>query len=593
MRHHDFETERKAIFQHLSETFLARCDPSDGLIHSEKYAGKDVSIHTRAVGYDIRAMAEAATAWMMCGHEAKACQALDMVLDNQDLDEDSSTWGNFKWHSDWPMALDPNAAAFIVPNLWYLYQHAGEKLPASLRERIQAALRRAYDGIQAHCCTFLYTNIVLLNQASLLCIADVLDWPRPRQVVGWAFEEWRNRIGHLGVLPEYNSLTYSAVDIHALAIMLACPAPEGLHAEVRALLRLLIAQALADYHPVIGRITGAQSRAYPADRRQRGHSCMDAILRLVLPHSHGCEQHFLAWLGVPIGMEDILPEARQLPLPRHVRAWGGGQSRLNYLGADFALASINGRGHWTGHALPFFLAYASSNRRCGLPILPREAAKVEAHAADQQDGTLLGSCCWLKKRSGEDTTSNRNFSGLNTGTPDNLLDASFRPGFFLELDGPEGRLELFDGNGDPAPTGRVPGDILLIRTDTLLVGLRFLSPSGAPRLILAEDADGERALEAEGPGEALAINDLEAAVTLAFLLEVMPREAMPIRALGAALQAGSWAFRPAAVGWELSGRSPGGKALRVTIDAQPACFWDFPGSHLSANAWCHRLQSAT
>lgn len=97
----------------------------------------------------------------------------------------------------------------------------------------------------------------------------------------------------------------------------------------------------------------------------------------------------------------------------------------------------------------------------------------------------------------------------------------------------------------------------------------------------------------KGQGEALAINDLEAAVTLAFLLEVMPREAMPIRALGAALQAGSWAFRPAAVGWELSGRSPGGKALRVTIDAQPACFWDFPGSHLSANAWCHRLQSAT
>lgn len=591
MLHRDFEEKRKAIFQQQAEAFLAKCNPADGLIHSIKHQSRDISMHSRASGYDIRATAEAATVWMFCGQEKKACQALEMVLNNQDCNPDSSTWGNFKWHSDWDMALDPNAAAFIVPHLWYLYKQAGDKLPETLQKRLKETLRMAYDGIMAHCCTFLYTNIVLLNQASLLCIADVLDWPRPRQVVGWAFEEWRNRICHLGVFPEYNSLTYGAVDIHALAIMLACPAQPGLHAEIRTLMRLLLAQAIADRHPVIGRITGPQSRAYPADRRYRGCSGMDMILHFVLPQSHECN-HFFSWLGVPIGEEDILPEVRQLPLPRTIRACAAGQSRQNYLGKDFALGSIDGRGHWTGHSLPFFLAYSSSKRRCGIPILPQEAAKVEVHNANQQEGTLLASCCWLKQRSVDSSCGTRNFSGLNTGTPDNLLDALFCPGFTIELDRVNERLELFDASGSPLQSGLLPGEILIIKTGTLLIALRFLSPYGCTKLSLEEDEEGERMLEVTGPGCGLPVSDLEEAVPLAFLLEVIPKETMSIPELGAAMLTGYCNIQTETCGWQLNCCSPAGKNLHIQINPQPAYFWDFPGSRLNANALAQKMQSA-
>ncbi|MFA6931442.1 MAG: hypothetical protein WCT05_14045, partial [Lentisphaeria bacterium] len=200
----DFESRRQDLFVRASQESLARCDPKDGIIHSVKYAGKDHSMHSRAAGYDIRAMAEAACAWMMSGNETRANLAIELILKNQDMNPDSLTWGNFKWHSDWPLALDPNAVSFIVPQLWYLDKYAGAKINPELRIKLHTALRNACDAIMAHCCTFLYTNIVLLNLASLLCIADRLDWERPRLLAAWAFEEWRNRIGHLGTLPEYN-----------------------------------------------------------------------------------------------------------------------------------------------------------------------------------------------------------------------------------------------------------------------------------------------------------------------------------------------------------------------------------------------------
>lgn len=590
VNHQDFERRRQQAFIQHAHKFLQRCDPQDGLIHSVKYKGQDVSIHTRAAGYDIRALAEAACVWSCTGHQEKAWQALELVLDNQDRNPDSLTFGNFKWYSEWPMALDPNAAAFIIPHIWHLCRHAGDNLPPALRDRLRLALRDTYDGIQAHCCTFLYTNIILLNMAAQLCIADLLEWERPRLVVGWAFEEWRNRIAHLGVMPEYNSLTYTAVDIHALAIMLACPAQPGLHQELRALMRLFISQAIADYHPGIGRITGAQSRAYPADRRLCGQSCMDTILDFVLPESGVARTNLFPWLGVPIGPEDILPEVRHLPLPRTVRAAGAGQTRQNHLGENFALASISGRGHWTGHALPFFLAFRSPHPRCAIPILPHAHPHVELHAADQQQGSLAAGCCWLKQRRARELPPARNFSGLNTGTPDNLQTVDFTPGFTLELGHSAEAPELTGIHGKALSPGKIRGTVIVISMGDIRAGFRFYAPGCTPELRLQAEDDGELVLTVDAAALPLPLSPLEEATAAAFVLEVVAQNKLTAAELADLLQALPGEMQATPNGWQLTAPSLAGPLLHLDMDARPACFWDIPGSRLNSNLWVEKLR---
>jgi hypothetical protein len=582
-----FEEMRKTAFESYARKTLEQRDPATGLIRSVKLKNKD-SMHYSAVGFDVRAMAEAACAWAVTGRDEQAWQALRFVLECQDRDPDSLTWGNFKWHSEWPLALDPNAVAFITPYLWYLYKHAGDRLPDDLRTRLLDAFRLALEGIQGHCCTFLYTNIVMLNLASRLCIADALNSPRARLLAGWSFEEWRNRIGALGVLPEYNSLTYTPVDIHALAIMLACPAQPGLHEELRALMRFFIAQAVADYHPGIGRITGPQSRAYEADRRLRGRSGMDIILSFLLPADECHFRNPFLWLGVPIGPEDILPEARNLPLPRQTGATGSGHRRCNYLGREFALGAVSGRGHWTGHSLPFFLAFKSDSERCGLPILPHAANKVEAHAADLHQGSLLAACSWLINGCEQPVPPSRNFSGLKTGGADNLLGSDFRPGFTLELGQKSDPLQLMDVAGIEILGPSVLGDVIVVTTPFVHVGFRFFST--APCEIRMEtNAEGERLLVVNGSRNGLVLNDNETAVLCGFLLEVVPVGDCRAAELAASLQTATVVLCASAHGWKMTLNSRDGHPLTMDLDARPATICEFPGYSMTANRWALSL----
>ncbi|MCF7849143.1 MAG: hypothetical protein K9M45_09850, partial [Kiritimatiellales bacterium] len=361
----DFEELRQQIFAHHAEAFLNRIDPDTGLLRVRPWRGSEKSMHSRAAGVDVRSTASAMTAWAMTGHDELAWKSLAYVLDHQDLDTDSLTYGNFKWHSEWPMALDPNALSFIIPHLWYVHRHASSRMPADLHERLQKCLRLAFDAANAHRCTIAYTNIVLLNQAARLCIADALDWPRARAVAGWEWEEWRNFVNRTGFLPEYNSPAYTGVQLEALAVMLACPASPELHAEIRTVIRHLIAESVSNYHAGIGMVTGPQSRgAY----RLRGHTLMDTIYHFVLgtpEPTDGCH----IWLGVPIGPDDLLSHVRELKLPRTTRTQTHRFRRQNYLAPDFALGSIDGEVHTTAHNTPFHLAFRTPQTSCAWPMV--------------------------------------------------------------------------------------------------------------------------------------------------------------------------------------------------------------------------------
>ncbi|HEY3397898.1 MAG TPA: hypothetical protein VGM19_09610 [Armatimonadota bacterium] len=590
-----FEELRQQAFVTEAQAALAKMDVEAGLIPAPPMA-HSAGPHSLSRGYDIRSSGEAICPLAMSGHLEEAWRSLSAVLDYQDLDPRSLTYGNFFWYSGWDRVLDPNAISFLVPHLCYVLKHKCSEMPSALQARLGEALALAVNGLNAQRITWGYTNIALLSMASKMMISDVLDDPRAYKLACWDWEEWRNHTGRLTAITEYNSLTYTWVQVHALAMMLSCPADEVLLREVRMVMRQLITSVVVDYHPVIGRITGPQSRAYLNDRRYRGRSHMDAVLHYVLGTPLAQNS---VWLGAPIGPEDILPPGRNLSLPRTTRAATHGFSRTNYLAPDFALGAASGRAGWIGHEAPFFLAYRAESPRCTVPIATRPWP--HASYASLQDGLLLGGSVWLLDATGRPPTRKPDdwrgvMSGLNTGRPDDLLeDPTVRPGYVLEL-GLRGQVRVFGADGQEITdfTASLAGAALALETESVVVGLRFLcAGDSAPTLSLGEEEDGEIVLTVRGSREGRAASARETATFGAFLLDVQSRtpDSDPA-AVARRMAAASIRVEEAPGAWQVAAPGRDNAELTLALPFTPDCFYSVDNEALTANQWAASLREA-
>ncbi|GEM_PF-3321984 len=516
----DFEKKRKEIFQQVAEKGWEGVDPVSCLVPGRKLQDKH-SVHSEACGYNLWQSSYLATAWAMTGREKLAWKVLHTICDYQDTNPGSMTYGNFLAYSGWKKALDPNAISFIIPPLWYVYKHRACVMPVSLKRKLEKSFLLAAEALNAHRGGHLYyTNIILLNLACRLCIADIIKLPRVREVAGWEWEEWRNFILRMGFIPEYNAPGYTGVQLHALSIMLACDAPKDLHQEIRNVLRQLLADAVLNYHEKIGMLTGPQSRGHYI---VRGSSLMDTIFHFVLgtpQPARGCH----LWLGVGLSPEYLLPAVRKLSLPRTNLTFSPGYLRKNYLDQEFALGSVTSTRKITNPETPVFLAYASTNPCCGIAFVP--APRYESHFAAQKKEKLLSATCWLLTKKQIDTHSRGKFSGLNTGCPHTLVpERKFQPAYRIYL-GEKGAVKIYDEQGKQWPfdfsTRKPLTEGLLLQTETIYAGIRFFNPElSAPVAKLSLQAD-HLVLLVESSCCSLQINRLEAATFFGLALQVSP-----------------------------------------------------------------------
>jgi len=585
----DFEIIRRQAFEAHAVAALPRLDAQTGMIAS--HVPPSSGAHSRAGGWDIRATSHAALALAATGRDEPAWKALRGVLDHQDRDPASMTYGNFFWHSNWTTALDPNAASFIVPGLCYTLAHCADRLPPALAQDLRTCLARAVEGLNAHRATWGYTNIALLNMAAKLMIADVLDNSRARKIAYWDWEEWRNHTVRLATIPEYNSLSYTTVQIDALAMMLACKTCEAFQREVRNAMRHLIASVAADYHPAVGRVTGPQSRAYEADRRLRGHGAIDGVLHVVLGTPVSAAG-FPLWLGVPIGPDDLRPEVRNLPLPRATSAENHGFRRFNYLAPDFALGSVSGRHHLYGQDVPFFVAFRAKSPRCTVAFLEQYPQRATAHFSDQREGALLAvSLFLLSTRAAPAQQDPQWWEGklteLNTGRPGDLVDdPAFRPGYTVEI-GRAGEVGVVNDSGQPLrPAAPISSPVLAVDAESVCIGMRFFSLRSAPDLSLREDPDGEWVLDARGVRDGRDVSAVEHAAWCGCLLYVEPKGA-GVTAAGLARRMASCRIDVTATdaGWRIHAPALDGSDLRVEINAAPPTLYAVPGWNVTPNAW--------
>ena len=191
-----------------------------------------------------------------------AHKVLDVVLGCQERRENDPHFGNFFWMLEDDVVMDLNAVEF---NLEYLVpmmlQYAG-RLSPGMQARVLATIRLGLDEIRRLDVLPVYTNITLLDilntclGGELFNDADIARRGYNKLVLWMALTDQQ---GHPF---EYNSPTYSAVTIRALARLALLTRHDDTRIRARTALARLGLSAALHIHAGTGRWSGPHSRAY-------------------------------------------------------------------------------------------------------------------------------------------------------------------------------------------------------------------------------------------------------------------------------------------------------------------------------------------
>jgi len=177
---------------------------------------------------------------------------------------------------------DPNWREFIVTALALVLLEYVDQLPGSLVEQIDAATRKAIAGARARGLSAAYTNIALMH-AFMLCFAgrrfDEPTWFADGEQMA---REVHRLFKQQDAFAEYNSPTYSGVDLYALALWRSYPELSPLLAQLGSQMEAALWQEVAQYyHADLRNLAGPYDRSYGMDMR-RYVAVLGIWMRLVM-----------------------------------------------------------------------------------------------------------------------------------------------------------------------------------------------------------------------------------------------------------------------------------------------------------------------
>ncbi|NOY78939.1 MAG: hypothetical protein GXO76_13845 [Calditrichaeota bacterium] len=184
------------------------------------------------------------------------------VLHQQEKRTGHPKRGSFKLWAEDSEPIDPNWADFNACNLAEMLNRYGRQLSPDLVQEALEALELAVENILSRNVFLKYTNMLLLSGEAAILGGELLGEER---VVsrGWEkLRSWADYTSLNGSPWEYNSPTYSGVNLLALAAI----ATYSKHAEIRALAAAAEARhwlhLALHTHPETHQLGGPHSRAY-------------------------------------------------------------------------------------------------------------------------------------------------------------------------------------------------------------------------------------------------------------------------------------------------------------------------------------------
>jgi hypothetical protein len=271
-------------------------------------------------------------------HPERLDRLFELAAEMQDRDPKSHGYGNFRWYRRDSAVLDYNAVDFCMRGGSLLWLKHREFFPEKARARLREILDLATIGCLKHKVAESYSNIAIMNAGDLILLGEALDNAEAVSE-GYARLDRVFKYAQAAGIHEFDSPTYTGVDLDGLGMIEALCRQEAGRTQARALLELLWTDIAANWFAPAQRLAGAQSRTYDF---LHGLGYLDVELTL-----HG-------WLGGPCPHEiDAIygaqsqwqpPEKLQLitqKFPRLVRqTWGREplQFRTHYLLPDITLS---------------------------------------------------------------------------------------------------------------------------------------------------------------------------------------------------------------------------------------------------------------
>jgi hypothetical protein len=215
----------------------------------------------------------------------RACRIIEAVMATQVIREGSPVRGNFPWFAEDGEAQvwDPNWACFIGQTLLEILRWHGARLPEAMTRDLCERLRLCAEHDLARWVSPAYTNVALLTVACLSGAGRVLNDDRFTRGGRDKLCEIDACVKATGSFDEYNSPTYSAVNLRALASVLELLTDQESLDLARGLWRLEWKTLLDHAHMETGQLVGPHGRAYGRDMLRNSHGLVKFVVHRVLP----------------------------------------------------------------------------------------------------------------------------------------------------------------------------------------------------------------------------------------------------------------------------------------------------------------------
>jgi hypothetical protein len=295
---------------------------------------------------EIRHLADAACSMLALGEGPKEAESyLRLALSYQNMDASSPDYGKLMWQAGHPEIKDDNSVEFTMNTFAPAVLRYGDKLSEQFWTQLTPHLQAALVAIRRHQVKVSYTNIYLMKLANLVMLGEILHDPAAIAEGKADLETWLDFTRSNGI-SEYDSPTYSAIQLVDLEDIYLAPPDAETKARVKVALDYLWSDVAANYFAGRECLGGPVSRSYEflyQDGTLQNHYYLEGVA----PAPIGNDHLGGVWLNAS-RPDDYHPAPAILDLARiperiTVQRFGtdAGQDRYNYITPDFAIGSAS------------------------------------------------------------------------------------------------------------------------------------------------------------------------------------------------------------------------------------------------------------
>jgi len=235
----------------------------------EKYDGDLGLVHmetTEGSWHSPRSSLTFAIALLLTEDDASEAERIILkVLTMQERRDGDPHYGNFKWLYEDEAVTDLNAVEFVLEGLCNILMRCRERISEATWGQIAEAMRlglQEIDNLNVH---WTYTNIYLLDVHNRILGGQLLGDDSIAQRGLARLKDWAERTRADGAPHEFNSATYSAVQINALSSIVEFAGNAEARVVALGMEEFLWRHVAVHFHPPTLQLAGPHSRAYRRD----------------------------------------------------------------------------------------------------------------------------------------------------------------------------------------------------------------------------------------------------------------------------------------------------------------------------------------